>query len=116
MCKEEIKEQLMGLLHDNKKLETTYLNENTDKVEKCEDAAAIITEPEEIRTKKNSIMCFAYQHGKVFQRFKEKEKFFNMVKEFKVNKSTMIFKNNIVKLIDELMKASVTLSFLKTLS
>ena len=56
-----------------KKLETTYLNENTDKVEKCEGAAAIITELEEIiRTKKNIIICFAYQQGKVFKDLKRK--------------------------------------------
>lgn len=35
----------------------------------------------------------------------------NKFKEFKVNKSTVIFKNIIVKLIGKLMKASVTLSF-----
>ena len=58
-----------------------------------------------------------YQQGKVFRRLKEKVKFANMVKEFKVNKSTMIFKINIVKVNDKypkLMMSLVTLIFLKT--
>ena len=41
-----------------------------------------------------------------------------MVKEFKVNKSTMIFKINIVKLIDKypkLMKSSFVLKFFENL-
>lgn len=62
-----------------------------------------------IRIKKESI-CIAYQQGKLFRRFKEQEK-------FKVHKTTMIFKINLIKLIDKhpkLMKSSVTLGFLKT--
>ena len=48
----------------------------------------------------------AYHQGKVFK----------LVSEFKVRKSTIIFKINIFKLIDKnpkLMKSSVTLGFLK---
>ena len=45
---------------------------------------------------------------------KQKEKFMTMIQKFKVTKSTVIFKINIVKLIDKyskLMKSSVTLNF-----
>ena len=70
-----------------------------DKGEKSEDATAMTRELEEIiHTKKKSNIGLAYQQGKVFKRFKEKEKFITMVKEFKVKK-TMIFKIIIVKLI-----------------
>ena len=41
------------------------------------------------------MLCLSARQS--FQRFKEKERFFNMVKKFNVNKSTMVFKNNIVK-------------------
>ena len=61
-------------------------------------------------------MCLAYQQGKVFWRFREKEKFITVVKEFKFNKSTMIFKISIVKWISKdsrLMKSSVALKLLK---
>ena len=63
-----------------------------------------------------NIICIAYHQGKVFRRFKEKEKFIKLVKEFNVHKNTMIFKMNILKLIDKypkLMKPSVTLRCLK---
>ena len=52
----------------------------------------------------------------MFNRFREKEKIIKLVSEFKVDKSTTIFKINILKLIDKhpkLMKLSIKLSFLK---
>ena len=69
-----------------------------------------------IRTKKKNIICIAYHQEKVFQKFKEKDKFIKLVKEVKAHKTTMIFKINIVKLIDKypkLMKSPVPLYFLK---
>ena len=65
---------------------------------------------------KKNIICIAYQQDKLFLRFKEKKKFVNLVKEFKVHKTAMIFKINIVKLTDKYprpMKLSVTLEYLK---
>ena len=93
------------------------LNKKANRVQKSEDATTIIKKYKEIiRTKKKSIVCITYYQGKVFRRFKEKEKFIRRVNEFKVHKTTMIFKMNIIKLIDkhpQLMKSSVTLGFLK---
>ena len=40
---------------------------------------------ENIHTKKKNVICFAYKQDKVFRRFKEKVKFIDMIKEFKVN-------------------------------
>ena len=95
MAKEVIREQQIGSLPGSENIETADLNEKAEKVEKCKNAATMIKEFEEIiSTNKKSIICLAYQQGKVFRQFKEKEKFLNMVKEFKVNKSTMIFKMN----------------------
>lgn len=67
--------------------------------------------------KKKNITYIACQHGKIFRRFKAKDKFVMMVKEFKVNKRTIIFKLNILKLINKyprLMTSLMTLGFLKT--
>lgn len=67
-----------------------------------------------IPTKKKKFLKKFSQQGKAFHRFKEKEKFITMVKEFKVNRSTVIFKINIIKSIDKypkLIKSSVTLNF-----
>ena len=52
----------------------------------------------------------------MFIRFREKEKIIKLVSEFKVDKNTIIFNINILKLIDKhpkLMKLSIKLSFLK---
>ena len=52
----------------------------------------------------------------MFIRFREKEKIIKLVNEFKVDKNTIIFNINILKLIDKhpkLMKLSIKLSFLK---
>ena len=51
-----------------------------------------------IRTNKKNIISAAYQQGKAFRKFKEKKKFINLIKEFKVHETTIIFKINIVKL------------------
>ena len=72
------------------------------------------TYEEIIPTKKKKFLKKSCQQGKVFQRFKDKEKFITMVKEFKVNRSTVIFKINIIKSIDKypkLIKSSVTMNF-----
>ena len=53
----------------------------------------------------------AFYQGIIFKRFKEKEKFQEMI-----YKSTIIFKINVFKLIEKypkLMRSSVTLTFLK---
>ena len=70
-----------------------------DKEEKPKDVAAVIKQYEDIiHTKKKNIISIAYHQGKVF---KDKEKFIKLVHEFRVHKSTIILKINIIKLIDK---------------
>ena len=115
--KEEIKKKLIDSIVNNDTTETEELNEKAENIEKPEDAAAIIKQYEDIiLAKKKNITSIVYQQGKVFKRFKEEEKFIKLVSEFKLHKSTIIFKINILKLIDKhpkLTKSSVTLAFLK---
>ena len=56
-------------------------------------AAKVIHEFEEIiRNKKSDIEWLAYYQGKIFQKFRSKERFVDdMVTKFKVSKSTMVF-------------------------
>ena len=88
-----------------------------EEVERPEDAAAVIKQYEDIIwTKKKGIISIAYHQGKFFKRFKDKERFIKLVNEFKVHKSTIIFKINIFKLIEKylkLMKSSLGLGFFK---
>ena len=50
---------------------------------------------------KKKIICFAYEQGGIFKKSKEDTKFKNLVEQFRINKSTIIFKINIVKLVDK---------------
>ena len=71
--------------------------------------------------KKFFVQKKGHHHGcvlsrKNFKRFKEKEKFQEMVGKLKIHKSTIIFKISVFKLIEKypkLMRSSVTLTFLK---
>ena len=95
-------------------------SQKADKRRETKDTAAVIKQYADIiRTKKKSIISIAYHQGKVFKRFKDKERFIKLVKMFKVRKSAIIFKTDIFKLIDmhsKLMKSSRTLGFLKTIT
>ena len=69
------------------------------------DAAKVIQEFEEIIKKKNDIVWLAYYRGKIFQKFREKERFVSdMVLKFKGSRSTIMFKNALSKLIDDYPK------------
>ena len=98
-------------------VETEELNNKVEKVQKPDDAAAVIKQYEDIIwTKKKGIISIAYHQGKVFKKFKNKEKFIKLINEFKVHKTTIIFQINIFKLIRKyrkLMKSSIGLGFLK---
>ena len=67
-----------------------------------------------IKTNKKNKTFFAYQQGKVFRKFKENKKFKSLVEQFKITKGTVVFKINIVKLVDKYPKivtTSMTLNF-----
>lgn len=114
---------MLNSFTDSKRVGTESLNKQADTVEKCEEAAIIeiiIKEYEEIiRTNKKDTVCVSYHRGKVLRRFrrlKQKDKFVKMVQKFNFTQNSMIFKINIVNLIEKcprLVKSSVTLGFLK---
>ena len=100
-------------------------NENTDIEEMAnncteseEDAAKVIYEFEEIiKNKKSDIVWLAYYQGKIFQKFRSKERFVNDVAtKFKVSKSTIVFKIALSKLIDKypnIKNSSLSLPYFK---
>ena len=105
--KSEIKKQLEYSITNGKKNENTDIEKMTNNcTESEEDAAKVIHEFEEIiSNKKSDIAQLAYYQGKIFQKFKSKERFVNdMVTKFKVSKSTLVFKFAWCKLIDEYPK------------
>ena len=81
-------------------VETEELNEQAGIVDKPEDAADLIKKYEEIlKTKRKGIISVAYHQGKVFCRFREKEKFLRLAADFGVLKGMIIFKINVFKLL-----------------
>ena len=78
------------------------LNKEADKILDPEKAAEIIKWYEDIiKTKKKAIINVAYHQGKVFKRFKEKEKFATLVSELGIHRTTIIFKINVFKLCEK---------------
>ena len=66
--------------------------------------------------KHRNIIWLAYQQGKVFEKFKENAKFIKMLKQFGISKFTIIFKINMVQLINKQPKiknSSLSLDFLE---
>ena len=74
--------------------------------ESGKDAAKVIHEfGEIIRNMKSDTVWLAYHQGKIFQKFRSKERFINdMVLKFKVSKSTIVFKIALSRLIDDYPK------------
>ena len=71
--------------------------ENTAKNTKSsEQAMEVINEMEKIiKSKKCSILWLAYQQGQIIERFKLNDKFINMANQFRISKSTKVFKISI---------------------
>ena len=117
--KSEIKKELEDSIANSKNNENTDIEKMTKNcMESEENAAKVIHEFEEIiKNKRNDIVWLAYYQGKIFQKFKSKERFVNdMVTKFKVSKSTIVFKIALCRLIDEYPKIkifSLSLHYLK---
>ena len=59
----------------NEVVETVELNKQAEEVQKPEDLADLIKQYEDIiQTKKKGIINIAFNQGKVFKKFKDKEK------------------------------------------
>ena len=93
LSKNEIKKELLESIIINEVVESAELNK------KAEEMAEVIN----ISLKWRSI-SIAYYQGKVFKRFKEKEKFIKLVSQLGIHKNTIIFKINVFKLCERYPK------------
>ena len=114
--KSEIKKDLEDPIANGEKNENTEMTNNC--MESEEDAAKVIPKFEEIiKNKKSGIVWLAYYQGKIFQKFRSKERFVNdVVTKFKVSKSTIVLKIALNKLIDKYPKiknSSLSLHYFK---
>ena len=80
-----------------------------DNIKYYQEAMKIIKECKNIiKTNEKKII------GKIFKKFKDDTEFKNLIEQFGIGKSTIIFKINIVKLVDKykkIVKLSVTPNF-----
>ena len=119
--KSEIKKELEDSIANGKKNENMDIEQMAKNcTESKEDAAKIIHEFEEIiRNKKSDRVWLAYHQDKIFQKFRLKERFVNdMVPKFKVNKTTIVFKIALSRLIDRYPKikdSSLSLQYFKNI-
>ena len=115
--KEEIKKQLLESMIIDEVVSFEDLNKEAKEIPKLEKAAEVIKRYEDVmKMKKKGIISVAYHEGKVFKKFKEKEKFVRLVSELGIHKTTNIFKINIFKLGEKypkLLRSSIGLGFSK---
>ena len=101
----------------NEVVEPEELNNKAEEIQESEEAAEVIKQYEYIvKTKKKGIINIAYYKGRVFKRFKEKEKFIKLVSQLGIHKNTIIFKIDTFKLCErypKLLRYSIGLGFFK---
>ena len=117
IAKEEIEKRLLDSMIIYENLEVDDLNKEAEEVQDPEKTVKIIKRYEDIiKTERKRILNVAYHQGQVFKIFKEKEKFAKLVSELGIQKTTIIFKINLLKLCKKyckLLKSSIGLGFLK---
>ena len=112
--KSEIKKDLEDSIANGKKNENTDIEEMANNcMESEEDAAKVIHKFEEIiKNKKSDIVWLAYYQGKIFQKFRSKERFVNdVVTKFNGSKSTIVFKSALSKLIENIKNSVLSLHY-----
>ena len=117
LSKEEIKTKLLDSITIDEVFECEDLNKEAEEVQDLERTAKITKRYEDIiKTKNKGIINVVYHQGQVFKRFKEKDKFTELVNELGIHKTTIIFKINVFKLCKKypkLLKSSIGLGFFK---
>ena len=117
LSKEEIKTKLLDSITIDEVFECEDLNKEAEEVQDLERTAKITKRYEDIiKTKNKGIINVVYHQGQVFKRFKEKDKFTELVNELGTHKTTIIFKINVFKLCKKypkLLKSSIGLGFFK---
>ena len=85
----------------SEQIESKGIKELAKNVDNPDDAAELIKKVDNIiKSKKNNILLIAYRQGEIFRRFKTNNKFIRAVNAFKISKTTINFKIDIVKFIN----------------
>ena len=93
LSKNDIKKELLESTITSETIESEELNREAEGVQDLKEAAKVIEKYEYIiKTKKKGITSIRYHQGKVFKKFKEKEKFVKLGSQLGIHKNTIIFK------------------------
>ena len=98
--KDEMEYEILQSLLEDGRYKNGKLNEKADEVKNYENAIPIVKEEETI-IKTQSILNVVHRQGRVFKTFKDSDKFLNMLIEPGLRKSTVYFKNNLIKKLDK---------------
>ena len=98
-------------------IESKGIKELAKNVDNSDDATKLIKKMNYmIKSKKNNILLIAYHQGEIFKRFKTNNKFISTFSAFKISKTTINFKIDIVKFIDiypKMQTSLISLHYLK---
>ena len=106
MSKEYVYEKLRdSRINSKEEIETKGLEQLIRTTGNPNDAIELVKKLDKLtKCSKNNILVWAYQQGKVFQKFKSNNKFVSAVTEFDISKTTINFKIDIVKFIENYPK------------
>ena len=114
LSKEYVYEKLRDLLINSKEeIETKGLEQLIRTTDNPNNAIELVKKLDKLsKCSKNNILVWAYQQRKLFQKFKSNNKFVSAVTEFGISKTTINFKIDIVKFIEnypKMKKSSISL-------
>ena len=106
-----------SLIISKEKIEAKGLKQTVKNTSDTSDAIELVKKIDKmIKCSKNNILMFTYQRGTAFQKFKRDKEFSYTVIEFGISKTTINFKMDIVKFINQhpgMRKSSISLFYLK---
>ena len=101
----------------NEVAESDELHKQVEEVQDPKEAIRVIQNYENIiQTKKKEIISIVSHQGKVFKKFKDKEKFITQISRLGIHKNTIIFKIDVFTLCErhpKFLKSSIGLGFFK---
>ena len=100
--KYEIKEYLQESIINGSTNRNIEVEEKVNIVKTREDATKVVPEFEQSNNNiRSGITWFTYYQAEIFQKFKEKGRFLSMASKVSVGKLTIVFKVNLLKLINK---------------
>ena len=100
--KYEIKKYLQESIINGSMNRNIEVEEKVNIVKTREDATKVVQEFEQSNNNiKSGITWFTYYQAEIFQKFKEKGRFLSMASKVSVGKLTIVFKVNLLKLINK---------------